>query len=62
MNNVIKNRHDFVYLFDCTDGNPNGDPDAGFKKLRLRGIIGRRGILSMRFACPQFACPQQEQN
>jgi CRISPR-associated protein Csd2 len=28
MNNTIKNRYDFVYLFDCTDGNPNGDPDA----------------------------------
>ena len=28
MNNAIKNRYDFVYLFDCTDGNPNGDPDA----------------------------------
>lgn len=24
----MKNRHDFVYLFDCKDGNPNGDPDA----------------------------------
>jgi CRISPR-associated protein Csd2 len=23
------NRIDFVYLFDVTDGNPNGDPDAG---------------------------------
>jgi len=23
------NRYDFVYLFDVTDGNPNGDPDAG---------------------------------
>ncbi len=22
-------RHDFVYIFDVTDGNPNGDPDAG---------------------------------
>lgn len=22
-------RHDFVYLFDVADGNPNGDPDAG---------------------------------
>lgn len=22
-------RYDFVYLFDVTDGNPNGDPDAG---------------------------------
>lgn len=25
---VIENRYDFVYLFDCQDGNPNGDPDA----------------------------------
>jgi len=24
-----KKRHDFVYLFDVEDGNPNGDPDAG---------------------------------
>ncbi len=22
-------RHDFVLLFDVTDGNPNGDPDGG---------------------------------
>lgn len=26
---AIKNRYDFIYLFDVTDGNPNGDPDAG---------------------------------
>jgi CRISPR-associated protein Csd2 len=25
----IKNRYEFVLLFDVTDGNPNGDPDAG---------------------------------
>jgi CRISPR-associated protein Csd2 len=25
----INRRHDFVLLFDVTDGNPNGDPDAG---------------------------------
>ena len=25
----IKNRFDFVYIFDVQDGNPNGDPDAG---------------------------------
>ena len=24
----LKNRYDFVYLFDVQDGNPNGDPDA----------------------------------
>ena len=22
-------RHDFVYVFDATNTNPNGDPDAG---------------------------------
>ncbi len=27
MSNVIKNRYDFVYLYDVKDGNPNGDPD-----------------------------------
>lgn len=26
---AITNRYDFVYFFDVTDGNPNGDPDAG---------------------------------
>src|SRR4030042_2384025 len=25
--NAIKNRYDFVFLFDVKDGNPNGDPD-----------------------------------
>ncbi len=29
MNTPIQHRYDFVYLFDITDGNPNGDPDAG---------------------------------
>lgn len=24
----MNNRYDFVYLYDCKDGNPNGDPDA----------------------------------
>ncbi|MGI6681154.1 MAG: type I-C CRISPR-associated protein Cas7/Csd2 [Bdellovibrionota bacterium] len=28
-NNVIKNRYDFIMLFDVENGNPNGDPDAG---------------------------------
>lgn len=26
---AIKNRYDFVYLFDVRNGNPNGDPDNG---------------------------------
>lgn len=28
-NMAIQNRYDFVVLFDCEWGNPNGDPDAG---------------------------------
>ncbi|MFV0340549.1 MAG: type I-C CRISPR-associated protein Cas7/Csd2 [Parachlamydiaceae bacterium] len=26
---TINHRYEFVYLFEVTDGNPNGDPDAG---------------------------------
>jgi CRISPR-associated protein Csd2 len=26
---AIENRYEFLFLFDCENGNPNGDPDAG---------------------------------
>ena len=29
MNEVLKNRYEFLFLFDCENGNPNGDPDSG---------------------------------
>lgn len=29
MNNPVSRRHEFVLFFDVTNGNPNGDPDAG---------------------------------
>ena len=29
MTDVITNRYEFMFLFDCENGNPNGDPDAG---------------------------------
>ena len=29
MSEAIRNRYDFVVLFDVENGNPNGDPDAG---------------------------------
>lgn len=29
MGEIIKNRYEFVILFDVENGNPNGDPDAG---------------------------------
>ena len=29
MSTPIQNRYEFLLLFDCENGNPNGDPDAG---------------------------------
>jgi len=29
MSTPISNRYEFLFLFDCVNGNPNGDPDAG---------------------------------
>lgn len=29
MSETVGNRYEFLYFFDCTNGNPNGDPDAG---------------------------------
>jgi len=40
---VIANRCDFIYLFDCTDGNPNGDPDMAntprFDPETFQGLV-----------------------
>lgn len=29
MSKPIQNRYEFLLIFDCKDGNPNGDPDSG---------------------------------
>ncbi len=29
MSNPLSNRYEFLVLFDCENGNPNGDPDNG---------------------------------
>ena len=29
MSQVISNRYEFLLIFDCENGNPNGDPDSG---------------------------------
>lgn len=43
MAETIKNRYEFIYLFDCENGNPNGDPDAGnaprIDPQDLRGLV-----------------------
>ncbi|MDD5035047.1 MAG: type I-C CRISPR-associated protein Cas7/Csd2 [Methylococcaceae bacterium] len=41
--NALTNRHDFLILFEVTNGNPNGDPDAGnmprFDPNTNRGLV-----------------------
>ncbi len=43
MNNAIQNRYEFMLLFDCENGNPNGDPDAGnaprLDPQDMRGLV-----------------------
>lgn len=41
---MLKHRYDFVYLFDVSYGNPNGDPDTG-NKPRTNGMT-RTGIVT----------------
>lgn len=41
MSEVIKNRYEFVVLFDVENGNPNGDPDAGnMPRIDLESGLG----------------------
>src|SRR5512137_1329895 len=42
--NILTNRHDFLLLFEVTNGNPNGDPDAG--NLPRLDPNSNRGIVS----------------
>jgi CRISPR-associated protein Csd2 len=42
--NILTNRHDFLLLFEVTNGNPNGDPDAG--NLPRLDPNTNRGIVS----------------
>lgn len=43
MSQPIKNRYEFIFVFDCENGNPNGDPDAGnaprVDPQDLRGLV-----------------------
>jgi len=43
MTDPIQNRYEFLFLFDCENGNPNGDPDAGnaprLDPQDLRGLV-----------------------
>lgn len=43
MSDPIANRYEFLFLFDCINGNPNGDPDAAnaprVDPQTLRGLV-----------------------
>jgi CRISPR-associated protein Csd2 len=43
MSDAIKNRYEFLFLFDCENGNPNGDPDSGnaprMDPQDMRGLV-----------------------
>ena len=43
-NDILTNRHDILLLFEVTNGNPNGDPDAG--NLPRHDPNTNRGIVS----------------
>ena len=42
MSEAIKNRYEFVILFDVENGNPNGDPDAGNMPSPDTGSISKK--------------------
>ena len=53
MSEPIRNRYDFVILFDVENGNPNGDPDAGNMprvdpETGYGLVTGRSAIMSKR--------------
>ena len=43
MSDPIKHRYEFMFIFDCENGNPNGDPDAGntprIDPQDMRGLV-----------------------
>ncbi len=43
MSNIINNKYEFMFLFDCENGNPNGDPDSAnaprIDPQDMRGLV-----------------------
>jgi len=66
MSNPIANRYEFLYLFDCENGNPNGDPDAGnaprIDPQDLRGLVSDVAIKRRIRNYVQIACDNTAPN
>ena len=62
----IENRYEFLYLFDCENGNPNGDPDAGnaprIDPEDMRGLVSDVALKRRIRNYVQFAYDNKEPN
>lgn len=62
----ITNRYEFLFLFDCENGNPNGDPDAGnaprMDPQDMRGLVSDVAIKRRIRNYVQFAYDNKSPN
>lgn len=63
---TISNRYEFMFLFDCENGNPNGDPDAGnaprMDPQDMRGLVSDVAIKRRIRNYVQFAYDNKSPN
>ncbi len=61
---VIANRYEFIFLFDCVNGNPNGDPDAAnaprIDPQDMHGLVSDVAIKRRIRNYVQAACGEQQ--
>lgn len=66
MTTPIQNRYEFLYVFDCENGNPNGDPDAGntprLDPEDMRGLVSDVALKRRVRNYVQVACDNQRPN
>lgn len=60
MSSPLSNRYEFLFLFDCENGNPNGDPDAGnmprIDPQDMRGLVSDVAVKRRLRNYVQLAC------
>ena len=55
MSQTIENRYEFIFLFDCQNGNPNGDPDAAnAPRIDPQDMHGLVSDVAMKASSPQL--------
>jgi CRISPR-associated protein Csd2 len=61
---IIANRYEFIFLFDCINGNPNGDPDAAnaprIDPQDMHGLVSDVAIKRRIRNYVQVACGDQQ--